>query len=177
MCSSSCTPQARPASRRASCTPTGGYLTGAVSSTKMVVRPQGRRRLLVHRRRGLDHGPHLPRVRAARETAPPASCTRGRPTGRRRDPLLGDLRTLRRDDPLHRADGDSRIHEVGRRTSRQARSQPAPPAGLGWRADQSGKAWMWYHEHIGRKRCPIVDTWWQTENGIDRPSLPSRGSR
>ena len=24
---------------------------------------------------------------------------------------------------------------------------------------------MWYHEHIGRERCPIVDTWWQTETG------------
>jgi acetyl-CoA synthetase len=27
------------------------------------------------------------------------------------------------------------------------------------------EAWMWYHTHIGRKRCPIVDTWWQTETG------------
>src|SRR5438552_10887792 len=27
------------------------------------------------------------------------------------------------------------------------------------------EAWMWYHEHIGGKRCPIVDTWWQTETG------------
>jgi acetyl-CoA synthetase len=27
------------------------------------------------------------------------------------------------------------------------------------------KAWLWYHEHIGGKRCPIVDTWWQTETG------------
>ena len=26
-------------------------------------------------------------------------------------------------------------------------------------------AWMWYHEHIGGGRCPIVDTWWQTETG------------
>ena len=26
-------------------------------------------------------------------------------------------------------------------------------------------AWKWYHEHIGHKRCPIVDTWWQTETG------------
>nr|MBA2354816.1 acetate--CoA ligase [Acidobacteriota bacterium] len=28
------------------------------------------------------------------------------------------------------------------------------------------EAWMWYHEHIGGKRCPIVDTWWQTETGM-----------
>jgi acetyl-CoA synthetase len=27
------------------------------------------------------------------------------------------------------------------------------------------EAWMWYHEHIGASRCPIVDTWWQTETG------------
>ncbi len=27
------------------------------------------------------------------------------------------------------------------------------------------EAWMWYHTHIGHGRCPIVDTWWQTETG------------
>ncbi len=27
------------------------------------------------------------------------------------------------------------------------------------------EAWMWYHERIGAERCPIVDTWWQTETG------------
>ncbi len=27
------------------------------------------------------------------------------------------------------------------------------------------EAWHWYNEHVGKKRCPIVDTWWQTENG------------
>jgi len=27
------------------------------------------------------------------------------------------------------------------------------------------EAWMWYHEVVGDKRCPIVDTWWQTETG------------
>ncbi|MDP2337911.1 MAG: acetate--CoA ligase [Bacteroidota bacterium] len=27
------------------------------------------------------------------------------------------------------------------------------------------EAWHWYHDHIGRNRCPIVDTWWQTETG------------
>jgi acetyl-CoA synthetase len=27
------------------------------------------------------------------------------------------------------------------------------------------EAWMWYHTHIGGGRCPIVDTWWQTETG------------
>ena len=27
------------------------------------------------------------------------------------------------------------------------------------------EAWIWYYEMIGKKNCPIVDTWWQTENG------------
>lgn len=27
------------------------------------------------------------------------------------------------------------------------------------------EAWMWYHNMIGKKKCPIVDTWWQTETG------------
>jgi acetyl-CoA synthetase len=28
------------------------------------------------------------------------------------------------------------------------------------------EAWMWYHKYIGDGRCPIVDTWWQTETGM-----------
>jgi acetyl-CoA synthetase len=27
------------------------------------------------------------------------------------------------------------------------------------------EAWVWYHENVGRGRCPVVDTWWQTETG------------
>jgi len=27
------------------------------------------------------------------------------------------------------------------------------------------EAWVWYHKHVGREKCPIVDTWWQTETG------------
>ncbi len=40
-------------------------------------------------------------------------------------------------------------------------------------------AWSWYHQHIGQKTCPIVDTWWQTETGAhmltplhDTPAKP-----
>lgn len=36
------------------------------------------------------------------------------------------------------------------------------------------EAWMWYHRVIGGKRCPIVDTWWQTETGgIMISSIPA----
>ncbi len=27
------------------------------------------------------------------------------------------------------------------------------------------EAWQWYHKHIGKEKCPVVDTWWQTETG------------
>ena len=27
------------------------------------------------------------------------------------------------------------------------------------------EAWKWYHEHIGKGKCPVIDTWWQTETG------------
>ena len=35
------------------------------------------------------------------------------------------------------------------------------------------EAWMWYHKHIGQERCPIVDTWWQTETGAITHPWPS----
>ena len=28
------------------------------------------------------------------------------------------------------------------------------------------EAWMWFYKHIGRERCPIMDTWWQSETGM-----------
>jgi acetyl-CoA synthetase len=47
------------------------------------------------------------------------------------------------------------------------------------------EAWMWYHKHIGGERCPIVDTWWQTETGAIMisplpgavPTKPGSGTR
>jgi acetyl-CoA synthetase len=28
------------------------------------------------------------------------------------------------------------------------------------------EAWVWYHQHVGGEKCPVVDTWWQTETGM-----------
>jgi len=40
------------------------------------------------------------------------------------------------------------------------------------------EAWHWYHKHIGRERCVVVDTWWQTETGAHMvttiPSYPAK---
>ena len=56
------------------------------------------------------------------------------PPGQR--PLLGDRREVRRDDPLHRTDGDPHVHEVGQRGTRQARSVVASPPRIRRRTDQ-----------------------------------------
>ncbi|MEZ6044354.1 MAG: AMP-binding protein [Planctomycetaceae bacterium] len=39
------------------------------------------------------------------------------------------------------------------------------------------EAWMWYHKVIGNEKCPIVDTWWQTGNGIDHDEPVTRCHR
>ena len=39
------------------------------------------------------------------------------------------------------------------------------------------KAWLWYHKVIGGERCPIVDTWWQTETGQHPDQPAARGHR
>ncbi len=75
--------------------------------------------------------------------------------GRRQAPSL---------DFLYRADrhpgADARGRGYVRRTSRRSLrilgsvGEPINP-----------EAWLWYYNHVGERRCPIVDTWWQTETG------------
>ena len=109
---------------------TGGYLTGVLRDDEVGLRSQGRRCLLVHRRHRLGHRTQLRRLRSARQR-------RDRRDVRRRARLagegspVGDRRALRCHDVLHRADRDSRVHEVGHRLAREARSVVAAPAGIG----------------------------------------------
>ena len=143
---------------------TGGYLLGAKMTTKYVFDLQRRRRLLVHRRCRLGHRPQLRRLRPARER-------RDEPDVRRRaelpgaGSLLAHHREIWRHDSLHRADRDPRLHEMGRSNGRRS-TISASLRLLGTVGEPiNPEAWMWYHEVIGGKRCPIVDTWWQTETG------------
>ena len=100
------------------------------------LRPEGRRRLLVHRRRRLGDGTFVHRVWSAGERRD-VHDVRGRARLAREGPLLGAVREVRRHDLLHGADGDSRVHEVGRAARREARSLEAAAARIGGRADQS----------------------------------------
>ena len=115
---------------------TGGYLTqGAYTHTRRL-RPAPRdRRLLVHRRRRLGDRPLLHRLRPAGQRRHPGD-VRGHPGHPAPGPLVGDRREVQGVDPLHRADRDPHLHEVGRGHPGQVR--PVLPAGarVGRRADQ-----------------------------------------
>jgi acetyl-CoA synthetase len=128
------------------------------------LRPARRRRLLVHRRHRLGHRPLLRRLRPAAKRRHRAD-VRGRaqlarlfdrfwkiiddhkvtifytaPTAIRAFIKWGDQHVEK-----HKLDSLRLLGTVG---------EPINP-----------EAWMWYREKIGHNRCPIVDTWWQTETG------------
>ena len=89
----------------------------------------------------------------------------GVPTQPGPGPLVGDDRALGHLDPLHRADGDPHLRAARRGASAIAHDLSSLRL-LGSVGEPiNPEAWMWYHRVIGGKRCPIVDTWWQTETG------------
>ena len=76
-----------------------------------------------------------------------------------------------------RAHRDPHVHEVGRRHPREVRPVAALRV-LGSVGEPiNPEAWIWYREHIGGDRCPIVDTWWQTETGAIMISPAARRHR
>ena len=130
------------------------------------VRPAPRRRrLLVRGRHRLGDRPQLHRLRARSPTGPRRCIYEGTPDTPGQGPAVVDRRALRRDPALHRADRHPHVHEVGRPRSRRATTCRSLRV-LGTVGEPiNPEAWMWYHTHIGGERCPIVDTWWQTETG------------
>ena len=76
--------------------------------------------------------------------------------------VVGDDRT-HKINILYTAPGHPHVHQVGRFPPGKTRSVSlrcwAPSGRI------NPEAWMWYHKKIGAERCPIVDTWWQTETG------------
>ena len=81
-------------------------------------------------------------------------------------------------DLLHRADRDPRLHASGASSARRSTTSRRLRL-LGTVGEPiNPEAWMWYHRVIGGERCPIVDTWWQTETGgIMISPLPGRDRR
>ncbi|MDC4224585.1 MAG: AMP-binding protein [Candidatus Manganitrophus sp.] len=83
------------------------------------------------------------------------------PTAR---PVLADHRQAQGEHLLHRADRDPRPDQMGEEWPK--RHDLSSLRLLGTVGEPiNPEAWMWYHQVIGQGRCPIVDTWWQTETG------------
>ena len=66
---------------------------------------------------------------------------------------------------LHRAHGDPRFHAWGDEWPKKHDLSSLRLLGTVGEPINP-EAWMWYREVIGGNRCPIVDTWWQTETGV-----------
>ncbi len=146
---------------------TGGYLLWAMLTMKLDVRLQADGRLLVHGRHRLGDRPHLHHLRPAGRRR-----DRGRVRGRsdvsRRRPLLED-------DAKHKVSifytAPTAIRSLIKATGAAPQTAPANHdlsslRLLGTVGEPiNPEAWMWYHHQVGGGRCPIVDTWWQTETG------------
>ena len=75
-----------------------------------------------------------------------------------------DRGEVRRHDPVHGADRDPRVHALGH--GAPAKHDLSSLRLLGSVGEPiNPEAWVWYWKYIGGERCPIVDTWWQTETG------------
>ncbi len=110
----------------------------------------------------LGHRPLLHRLRPTRHGAT-SVMWRGAGLPEQGD-LVGADRALQGDDPLRGTDRDPHLHQVGGGDPRQ--SDLSSLRLLGSVGEPiNPKAWLWYHKVIGGERCPIVDTWWQTETG------------
>ena len=90
----------------------------------------------------------------------------GVPNYPNRRAVVGDRRALQGRHPLHGADGDPLAHEVGARST-PTKHDLSSLRLLGTVGEPiNPEAWVWYREHIGGDRTPVVDTWWQTETGM-----------
>ena len=141
-----------------------GYLLGTHGDHQVGLRHQGGRHLLVHCRYRLGDRAQLHRLR---------------PAGQRRDhgdvrgiaglpgpgPVLGHRRQVRSDHPVHGAHGHPHLHALGRGLSADRHDMSSLRL-MGTVGEPiNPEAWVWYWQHIGGGRCPVVDTWWQTETG------------
>ena len=173
-CSSS-TRRARPASRRASCTRPRGYLLGAhlttqaASSTCATTTSTG--------------APPTSAGSPATATSSTARSSNGATTrdvrrrarlSRSKDRFWAIIERRKVHDLLHGADGDPRLHALGRRARRRSTISRRCACSARVGEPINPEAWMWYQRVIGGERCPIVDTWWQTETGGDHDLAAAR---
>ena len=165
-CSSCSTPPGRPANRRASCTP-------PVDTWSTPRTPHGTRSTCA---RAIDQvywctadvgwiTGHSYIVYGCLPNRVPTLMYEGAPNFPAEDRFWDICERHRGDPVLHGPDRDPSVHEMGRRT-RHPKHDLSKLKVLGTVGEPiNPEAWMWYHRTVGGERCPIVDTWWQTETG------------
>ena len=143
---------------------TAGYLTGVTATHKLVF-DLHRTTTSTGAARTSAGSPATPTSSTGRSpTAPPASCTRGRPNYPAEDRWWEIIErygvTIFYTAPtairacMKWGTEHPQKHDLSSLRLLGSVGEPINP-----------RAWLWYHEHIGGGRCPIVDTWWQTETG------------
>ena len=135
-----------------------------VADAQVGLRPEGRRHLLVYRRHRLGDGAQLHRLRPAGQRRDASSCTKALRIIRKEDRFWEIIEkykvTIFYTAPtairafVKWGDQWPKGHDLSSLRLLGTVGEPINP-----------EAWMWYHEVIGGGRCPIVDTWWQTETG------------
>ena len=165
-CSSS-TRRARPASPRACSTATGGYLLWAMLTMQWMfdIKPTDIFWCTadIGWVTGHTYIAYGPLAVGATEIV-----FEGVPTYPDAGPLLADDPEAQGHDLLHRADGDPLADQgVGYVPQNAPKNYDLSSLRLLGTVGEpiNPEAWMWYHENVGGGRCPIVDTWWQTETG------------
>ena len=164
--STSCTPRARPASPRASCTPPAATWSARRTRTG---RSSTSSRTTDVFWTAADIGwvtGHSYIVYGPLANGTTSVMYEGTPGHPAQGPLVGDHREVQGHDPLLRADRDPHLHEVGR--GHPGRSSTCRRCGCIGSVGEpiNPEAYIWYRENIGGDRCPVVDTWWQTETGM-----------
>ena len=161
---SSSTPAARPASPRASCTPSAGYLLGHVYARRNTSSTCARTTFTGAPPTWAGSPGTRTSCTARWPTARRCSCTRARPTRPRRT-AGGSSSSEHKVTILYTAPTAIRAfikwgdqwperHDLSSLRLLGTVGEPINP-----------EAWMWFREKIGGGKCPIVDTWWQTETG------------
>jgi acyl-coenzyme A synthetase/AMP-(fatty) acid ligase len=117
----------------------------------------------VHGRHRLGDGAQLHRLRPARNGAT-VVMYEGAPNFPENDRFWQIIEKYRSISSTRRRRRSARSSSGA--TSGPPEARPVEPAALGTVGEPiNPEAWMWYHKVIGGERCPIVDTWWQTETG------------
>ena len=142
---------------------TGGYLVGVASTHALIFDLKPEDDVVVRGRHRLDHRPQLHRSRAADERHP-LVLYEGTPTSRTR--TVAEIVERYGVTTLYTAPTAIRAHMKWGPSTRRSTTLTSLRL-LGTVGEPiNPEAWVWYREHIGGDRTPVVDTWWQTETGM-----------